>query len=443
MPDGFALAALSHALRTRIQQTISDAADVQQVGQFDIVTRPPDHLATANPPRATLTIYPWRLIPNASWSSSRGAAYSSTGERNASPLLALDILYVLAAYGQDNSAGEAPLGLALLGLHETPVLARDLLQTMAAASLPNGSPLPQALRDLADQAAPITIEPVAYDMEEFSQVWSTFNSGVRTGMVYRVGTVLMESRRRAASAPPVREGRYSVTQLRAPTIRRMLFAAAAAGPFAERAVAAPGEIMRLEGSGLRGDITAVAVGAVLVPADPARLTGNRIEVDLPGNLRPGLVTLQVQQNWPKPSGVLPPPPVGTIPGERSNLLPLAIRPVLNPANSFTIGNRQVDPQGGVRFDVTARFDVLVGNQQRCELMLNATTAGADGRFASFAFVAPPAAPGVPDASVGQRVIPISGVPQGAYLARIVIDGAESALTENAMGVTGPILTVPA
>ncbi|MBN8832052.1 MAG: DUF4255 domain-containing protein [Sphingomonadales bacterium] len=443
MPDGFALAALNHAMRTRIQQAINAAADVQQTGQFDIVTRAPDQIATANPARATLTIYPWRLQPNSSWASSRGAAYGPNGERRASPLLALDVLYVLGVYGRDNSAGDAPLGLALLGLHETPVLARELLQTMAAANFPNGSPLPQALLDLADQAAPITIEPMFHELEAFSQIWSTFNSGVRTGMIYRVGTLLMESRRRAASAPPVRESRYSVTLLRAPSILRVLLAATDAGPFTERAIASPGEVLRLEGSGLRGDITALAIGAVIVPADPARLRGDRLEIDLPADLRPGLVSLQVRQQWPKPQGKLPPPAAGTIAGERSNLVPLAIRPILRPANSFTIGNRRVGPQGAVSFNVTAHFDVDIGNHQRCELMLNATTAGADGRFASFSFTAPQPAPGVPDASVNQRIIPISGVPQGAYLARVVIDGAESALTEDGGGVTGPILTVPA
>ncbi|MBO9621264.1 MAG: DUF4255 domain-containing protein [Sphingomonas sp.] len=443
MPDGFALAALNHAMRTCIQQSINDAADVQQTGQFDVVTRAPDQMATANPARATLTIYPWRLTPNTSWMSSRGAAYAPSGERRASALLALDVLYVLGVYGQDSSAGDAPLGLALLGLHETPMLARERLQAMAAANFPNGSPLPQALLDLADQPAPITVEPMFHELEAFSQIWSTFNSGVRTGMIYRVGTLLMESRRRAATAPPVREGRYSVTLLRAPSIDRVLLAAGAAGPFAERAIASPGEVLRLEGSGLRGDITAVVVGAVLVPADPARLRSDRLEVDLPADLRPGLVSLQVRQEWPKPPGSLPPPATGTIAGERSNLVPLAIRPVLRPANGFTIGNRQVSPQGAVRFDVTARFDVDVGSHQRCELMLNATAAGADGRFASFSFTAPQPAPGVPESSVDQRVIPISGVRQGDYLARVVVDGAESALTEDGGGVTGPVLTVPA
>lgn len=443
MPDGFAIAALNHAMRTRIQQCINDAADVQQTGQFDIVTRPPDQIAAANPARATLSIYPWRLTPNASWMSSRTSAYTPGGERRDSPLLAVDLLYVLAAYGQDSSAGDAPLGLALIGLHETPVLTRERLRAMAAANFPNGSPLPQALRDLAEQPAAITVEPLFHEMEEFSQIWSTFNSGVRTGMLYRVGTLLMESPRRAASAPPVRERRHSVSLLRGPVVQRVLVGVTGAGPFAVRTLAWPGEVVRLEGSGLRGAVTALAIGAVRVPANPARLRSDRMEIELPADLRPGLVSLQVRHELPKPPGTLPPPAAGTVTGERSNLVPLAIRPVLRPADSFTIGNRQVTPQGATSFDVTAHFDVAVGSHQRCELLLNAVAAGPDGRFAAFAFVAPQPAPGVPEASVAERVVPVQGVPEGDYLARVVIDGAESALTEDAGGVSGPILAVPA
>jgi hypothetical protein len=443
MPDGFALAALSHAMRTRIRQSIGDAADVQQTGQFDVVSKAPDQLATANPAKATLTIYPWRFIANPSWASSRQAAYSPAGERRASPLLALDVLFVLAAYAKDNADAEAVLGLALLALHETPQLSRELLQAMAGGTFPNGSPLPQALRDLAGQAAPITVEPMSYELEDLAHVWSMFNSGVRGGMVYRVGTLLIESRRKAASGLPVREGRLSVTLLQAPAIARVLFAAAAGAEFTQRGVAVPGEVLRLVGSGLKGEITHVALGARLVPADDTRLRDDSLEIDLPADLRPGLITLQVVQDWAKPAGKLPPVAAGSIPGKRSNLVPVAIRPVLRTNNPFTIGNRHVEASGLVAFDVTPHFAVDVGSRQRCELMLNATVADAEGRFASFTFAAPDPAPAATDTDVQVRVVPILGVPAGNYLARIVLDGAESALREDATGVTGPVLAVPA
>ncbi|HKX90970.1 MAG TPA: DUF4255 domain-containing protein [Sphingomicrobium sp.] len=442
MPDGFALAALSQALRTRVRQAITEAADVAQTGQFDIVSKHPELLASPTPGKATLTLYPCRLVPNPGWASSRQAAYSPRGERRANSLLALDVQYVLAGYSPEAGDVERVLGLALLGLHETPQLSRSLLLAAASGNFPANSPLPQALRDLADQPAPITIAPQPLELEALSQLWSTLNSGVRTGMVYLVGTLLMESRRRAASAPPVREGRLSVTQLRAPNILRTLFATTTAGPFRERTVASPGEILRIEGSGLRGDVTRLLVGDRSVAVDPAALRPDRLEAALPGNLRPGLVTLQVQQDWPKPKGKQPPPATGVVPGERSNIVPIAIRPVLAGAGTFTVDGRLDLPDGKVSFDVTAKFAVPVGRKQRFELLLNATTAAADGTFGTFAFAAPTPTTGG-DTNTTQRKVTIVGVAAGTYLARVVVDGAESALNEDATGVTGPIVTVPA
>ena len=242
MPDGFALAALSQALRTRVRQVIAAAADQAQTGQFDIVSKPPELLASPAPGKATLTLYPCRLIPNPGWASSRQAAYAPTGERQASALLALDVQYVLAGYAPQADDVERVLGQALLALHETPQLSRTLILDAAAGAFPSNSPLPQALRELADQPAPITIQPLPLQLEDFSNLWSALNSGVRTGMVYLVGTLLMESRRRAASAPPVREGRLSVTQLRVPTITRLTFAPTATGTFRERAIAGSGVV---------------------------------------------------------------------------------------------------------------------------------------------------------------------------------------------------------
>ena len=441
MPDGFALAALSQALRTRVQQAISEAADVAQTGQFDVVSKPPEVLAVPAPGKATLTLYPFRLIPNSGWSSSRQTAYSPAGQRRANALLALDVQYLLAGYSPEAGDVERVLGLALLGLHETPQLSRALLLAAAGGTFPANSPLPQALRDLADQPAPITIAPQPLELEAVSQLWSALNSGLRTGMVYTVGTLLIESRRRAASAPPVREGRLSVTQLRAPYIAKTLFAASASGPFQERTVASPGELLRIEGSGLRGDVTQLLVGDRAVPA--TEVAPDRVEAQLPGDLRPGLVTLQVRQEWPKPKGKLPPPATGTISGERSNIVPLSIRPVLRTATPLSAGNRTVRPNGRITFDVTIRFAVAVGSKQRLELLLNAVAAGPNGSFESFAFSAAVPAASAAETSVTQRTVQISSVPAGDYLARVVVDGAESALRENNAGVTGPILAVPA
>ncbi len=441
MPDGFALAALSSALRFRIDQMIREH-DVAATGQFDIVTRPPEALAAARPAIATLTVYPYRLLPNPGWQSSRASAYSSSGERQADPWLALDICYLLAGYAPDTGEVERVLGLALLAMHETPVLTPEILEAASAATFPAGSPLPQALLDLAAQPAPLKISALPMDLEALSQLWSALNSGARTGMAYQVSTVLIERRLRRAPAPGVREARLGVVQIRRPTIARLLFADSPTGEFVARTLVEPGDSFRALGSGLRADITQFIVSNRTLTADPALTRTDQVEGVLPADLRPGLSSFQIVHRLLKPEGELPPPATGDVPGERSNLVPIAVRPALDdPPVALT--NRQVDGDGIVSFTATAAFTVDVGQRQRAELLLNAMTADGDGNFRSYVFVSPDPAPATPDSDTATRVFTISNVLAGNYLVRVVIDGAESALTAGAGGYDGPILAVPA
>lgn len=440
MPDGFALAALCHALRFRIERMIREN-DVAVTGQFELVTRAPEALAATPPATATLTVYPYLLTPNPGWQSSRASAYSSTGERHSDPWLALDVCFVLAGYPPANGEVERVLGLALLAMHETPVLTPEILETAASQTFPDGSPLPQALRDLAAQPAPLKLSPLPMDLEILSQLWSALNTGARTGMAYQLSTVLMERRLRRAPGPEVREARLGIVQIRRPTIARLLFAATPAGDFTSRAMVLPGEAFRAIGSGLRADITQFVLGTRMLTADPALTRPDQVEGLLPADLRPGLSSFQIVQRLNKPEGELPPPAAGDIPGERSNLVPIAIRPLLDDP-AVTLAGRQ-EEDGVVSFTATAHFSVAVGRRQRAELLLNAMAADGDGNFRAYVFVAPDPPPATPDSATLSREFTIRDVLPGNYLARLVVDGAESAPSVGAAGYDGPVLAVPA
>lgn len=441
MPDGFGLAALNEAMRFRIDQFLR-RFDSAQVGDVEVVTRAPELLSANTPDAVTITVFPWRLEPNASWRASRDPAYTAGGDRRENPWLALDVRYLVCGYGPDPDLDRA-LGIALLALHETPRLSPDILNAASNGTFVDNSPLPQALRDLADQPAPLKLTPVPMTTEALSQLWSMMNAGLRPGMTYEVSTLLVEYKAPRGAAPPVAEARLGVTLLRRPTITRMRFSP---GPPADpswddRPVATPGDRILLAGSGLRGELTELAIGRRVVPLPAAAVREDRIESELPANLRPGVVTIQVRQRWSKPPGDIPPPAAGTVPAETSNLLPAMIRPVLaDPA--VTLADREED-DGVVSFTATAHFDVTVGRAQRAELLLTARAPDANGRFPSFVVESAPPPPGVADAAVSTRVFVIAGIPEGDYLVRVRIDDAESALEGDAAGYSGPVLAVPA
>jgi hypothetical protein len=139
---------------------------------------------------------------------------------------------------------------------------------------------------------------------------------------------------------------------------------------------------------------------------------------------------------------LPPPGTGAIPVEQSNLVALAVRPVIRTNSPFAFSNRQVI-DGVVHIEMAVRFAVAVGRLQRAELLLNAINPDANGRFPAYMFRAPDPAPGDVDAAVTSRSFAIAGVTPGPYLVRVIIDGAESQLISNATGYSGPRATVPA
>lgn len=439
MPGGFAIAALGEALRFRVEQMIL-RHDSAQVGNVSVVARSPEELSS-NPPnnRVTLSVFAYHFTVNPGWQSSRPLPYGAGGQRRENPLLALDARFVLTAYGPEPEY-ERALGIAMLALHETHRITREILEAAAANIIPPGSPLPAALGELAEQEAPIKCTPLAMNPEELSQVWSTLNAGVHPGMCYEVGTLLMEHVAPRDVAPPVAEPRLGVRLLNRPNITRMQFAPppAAEADFHHRAVASPGDAFRLYGAGLRGEITEIKVGRRILPVDPVTARPDLLEGTLPSDLRPGLVTAQVRHSWDKPEGEEPPPASGTIPAELSNLMPLAIRPVLA-ATPVTLSNRRTD-DGVTLFDATLHFDVDVGAQQDVELFLRATTPDADGHFTGYSFAASPETP--PPALVSTRTCIIAGVEPGDYILRVQVDGAESELERDATGYSGPIVTVP-
>ena len=100
MPDGFALSALGYALRFRTERMIREV-DAAITGNFALVSRAPEVISATSPATPVLTLYPYHITPNSSWSQARGPAFSGNGERREVPWLALDIRYVLAGYGPD------------------------------------------------------------------------------------------------------------------------------------------------------------------------------------------------------------------------------------------------------------------------------------------------------------------------------------------------------
>ena len=122
--------------------------------------------------------------------------------------------------------------------------------------------------------------------------------------------------------------------------------------------------------------------------------------------------------------------------EQSNAIAIGARPIIAPdavndpgialSNAAAVNNR-------ITGTVTVRLSHPVDRGQRASLRLSGRDAVSTQ---SFAFFADPLA-----ADADRLAFDIANVPQGPYLIRVEIDGAESVPANDANGFSGPILQV--
>lgn len=207
MSSPLAIGAVSAVLRNLLDNGI-----VEQVplGTTVLVTATaPDTIkldAPEDPPQLNLFMY--QATPNAAWRNSGLPSRSPGGDRLTNPPLALDLHYLVTAYGRADFQAEILLGYAMHLLHERPMLDRPAIRRALDPSPLDISMLPptfQALAasDLADQVEAIRITPIAMGSEEMSRLWTAIQSHYRPSAAYQVSVVLIDAQKPTRDPLPV------------------------------------------------------------------------------------------------------------------------------------------------------------------------------------------------------------------------------------------------
>ena len=157
-------------------------------------------------PRLNLFLY--QVMPNAAWRNVDLPSRDASGRRVSNPPLALDLHYLLTAYGVADLQAEVLLGYGMQLLHENPMLSREAIRTALNPSPVSGALLPsvyQAMRsaDLAEQVELLKITPSAMNSEEMSSLWSALQAHYRPTAAFQVSVVLIEPQGPAISPLPV------------------------------------------------------------------------------------------------------------------------------------------------------------------------------------------------------------------------------------------------
>ena len=426
MSSPLAIGAVSAVLRNLLDNGI-----VEQVALGTTVTvtaTAPDQIkldVPTDPPQLNLFLY--QVTPNAALRTHELPSRSSRGERLTNPPLALDLHYLVTAYGKSDFQAEILLGYAMHLLHERPMLDRPAIRRALDPSPLDVSMLPpvfQALAasDLADQIEAVRITPAVMTIEEMSKLWAAIQSHYRPSAAYQVSVVLIDAQRPTRNPLPVlSRGLVDPVTLRdrgvvvnpdlLPPVPTLLRAAPAAKQDAARlgeAVVVSG--IRLAGSGATALLThRLVTTAIEIPVTP-NAAGTEFTLNLPNDaaaqttFAPGLWQLSLRVT---PSGELHPRETNGI------ALLIAAAPVI--AADVPLGLPAASVvRGGVPLQVTvslhARPQVRVG--QRASLSLDSDSAEAAERAAAsdpLVFVFP------------------NSVPAGNRWLRLRVDGVDSPL----------------
>jgi Pvc16 N-terminal domain len=158
------------------------------------------------PPSLNLFLY--RTTRNLGWAEVGLPSFDYDGTRLTNPPLALNLHYLLTAYGVADFQAEILLGYAMHLLHERPVLDRAAIRRALDPSPLGPTILPPAFQaltasDLADQLDAVTITDESLDNEELARVWTAIQTHYRPSTAYRVTVVLIEAHKPTREALPV------------------------------------------------------------------------------------------------------------------------------------------------------------------------------------------------------------------------------------------------
>ena len=210
MSNALAIAGVSAVLKDLLDSGLIDHQVTDTLGAGVLVSSlAPDVVPISGDgavPRLNLFLH--QVTPNAAWRNAELPSADASGRRVRHPPLALDLHYLLTAYGIAELQAEVLLGYGMQLLHDNAVLSRAAIRAALNPSPVSGALLPsvyQALRsaDLAEQVELLKITPMAMNAEEMSRLWSALTAHYRPTAAFQVSVVLIESQAPAVSPLPV------------------------------------------------------------------------------------------------------------------------------------------------------------------------------------------------------------------------------------------------
>jgi hypothetical protein len=415
MSNALAIAGVTAVIKDLLDDGMIDQAITDILGAgVEVTSMAPDTVSLDNKASPQLNLFLHQVTPNVAWRNAALPSRDAAGNRITNPPLALDLHYLLTAYGRAELQAEVLLGYALQLLHETPVLSRAAIRKALVPAVLDGAILPtvyKSLRgaDLAEQIELLKITPTVLGGEEMSRLWSAIQARYRPTAAFQVSVVLIDSRKASRSplpvlsrgeTDPVSKRDRGVTAFSGltpplPTLEAVI-------PADQQPVALPGSKVTLEGHDLEGvdrQVTLSLAAFQISRTIPVAKEGlDKVSFVVPNDLPVGLYRVELSVQRLEDSHA-----------RRTNQLPLALAPqlVLPPAGATRNGKT-----------VTLVIDMAppVRPGQTAALILG------DLEFAAEPITAP----------ASQLTFKIADAPPSGstHLARLRVDGFESPIIDR-------------
>ncbi len=203
MGGALALGAVTALLKRLLENGIASAGISSLVGADAIVSAlAPDRIASGEDERPQLNLFLYLVTPRV------GLGGNGRDRIGVSAGLALDLHYLVTAYGAQDLQAEILLGHAIAALQDSPVLdqarIRSVLSPLGQARDKRVVAAPLAAvsaPDVADGFERLTIEPEFMNADAVSKVWSALQAKYHLSATYRVSAIMIGGSEPAVRAP--------------------------------------------------------------------------------------------------------------------------------------------------------------------------------------------------------------------------------------------------
>jgi Pvc16 N-terminal domain len=408
MSNVLSISAVTAVFKDLLENGLVSDAIVSSMGDVVVTALPPDRVSVEADERPQLNLFLYQISPNrnADWSvNTADKLYArSPTNRTATPPLALDLYYLLTAYGAKDFQAELLLGYAINLLYKIPMLNGDRIETALtnATKVSSANVFSQSLSaistaELAQNLGQLKISSEFLSLDEMSRLWSLFQTHYRPSTAYRVSMVAMPERQEYQAAGTKSSARWrSLSSGESiPQIDRVT-------SMGDRSITTD-NILLIRGRDLRGEITRIRLDKKEIVLSTQDVTPTQISCKIPLHLAAGVQEIQVlHSSIESPDLYI-----------ESNLASF----VLHPQIAATVTKIDGQDRDVRSVEITVKFNPQVNRSQQVILLLYQVS---NLQEIAYRVIAKSI-----DTATDLLTFNLSNISPGNYLVQAKVDGAES------------------